>query len=112
MAASIVYLGPLTSKDWALLWMKLSDKLASEFSIEVSKHWHLENENDNAKIFKKILKSMGHSALLFNLSHLFNECVFSEYLVSYLLSPWTPYVFDAMGYTKDFMEEELMLTQP
>jgi len=50
--------------------------------------------------------------LLFNLSHLYNENVFSEYLVSYLFSPRTPYVFDAMGYTKDFMEEELMLTSP
>lgn len=55
---------------------------------------------------------MGHQALLFNLTHLFNENVYSEFLVSYLLSPRTPYIFDAMGYTKDFLEEELLLTQP
>lgn len=60
IAASIVYLGPLTSKDWAVLRVKLSDLLATEFSIEVSKHWHNDSENDNPKLFKKILRSMGH----------------------------------------------------
>lgn len=55
---------------------------------------------------------MGHQPLLFSLSHLFNENVFSEFLISYMFSPRTPYVFDAMGYTKEFLEEETLLISP
>lgn len=55
---------------------------------------------------------MGHGPFLFNLSHLFNENVFSEFLITYLFSPQTPYVFDSIGYFKDYLEEETLLISP
>ena len=112
IASSIVYFGPLTSKDKALLWKTLAEQLAAELSIEASKYWHIENECENGKLFKKLIEYQGHESLLFNLSHLYHENIFSEFLICYMFSPRTPYVFDSVGYCKDFLEDEMLLVAP
>jgi hypothetical protein len=55
---------------------------------------------------------MGFSNLFFNLSHLYNENIFAEYIFSVIFCPRTPYIFDCVGYAKDFLESDLMLTEP
>lgn len=55
LAASISYFGIISQEDKTLLRKNLAEVLSNEKGIEVSEYWHSENENDNAKIFKKLL---------------------------------------------------------
>ena len=53
IALSITYLGLLDQDQKALVRRSIAEVLSSEKSVEVSEYWHSDNENDNAKMFKK-----------------------------------------------------------
>lgn len=55
LAVSMNYLGSLDQEEKTTVRKNLAELLATEKGIEVSEYWHSDNENDNAKIFKKLL---------------------------------------------------------
>ena len=55
LALSVNYLGPIDQEQKTIIRKALAESLSTEKGIEVSEYWHSENENDNAKIFKKLL---------------------------------------------------------
>ena len=59
LAVSISYLGLLIQEEKTSLRKNLAEILANEKGIEVSEYWHSDNENDNAKIFKKLVCDFG-----------------------------------------------------
>lgn len=73
LALSIAYLGPLDQENKTILRKRVAELLSTEKGIEVSEFWHSDNENDNSKVFKKLLCDFGYSEIYHSLSHLFNE---------------------------------------
>lgn len=55
LATSINYLGVLTQDEKTLVRKNVAEALFADKNIEVSEYWHSDNENENAKIFKKLL---------------------------------------------------------
>ena len=55
ISASINYLGNLSQDEKTQLRKTMAQMLFTEKGIEVSEYWHSENENDNAKMFKKLV---------------------------------------------------------
>ena len=108
MALSLAYMGPLSQVQRAGLRKSLSEHLANDFGVEVSESWHSENENDNPKLFRKVLFSMGLESLFFDLSHLYHENAFAEAFFSIIFAPKTPLIFDAVGYMNDFLKTEVL----
>ena len=112
LAVSISYLGLLIQEEKTSLRKNLAEILANEKGIEVSEYWHSDNENDNAKIFKKLVCDFGYPEIFHSLSHLYNDCVFSEFFFTLLFSPSTPIVFDSVGYCHDYLKKELFIDSP
>lgn len=112
LAVSITYLGNLTQEEKTLLRKSLAETLSVERSTEVSEYWHSDNENDNCKIFKKLICDFGYSEIFHSLSHLYNDCVFSEFVFTVLNSPTTPIIFDSVGYCHDYLKHDIFVEQP
>ena len=73
LSASVNYLGVLSQDEKTRLRKSMAEMLFKKRGIEVSEYWHSDNENDNAKMFKKIICDFGHSEIFHTLSHLFND---------------------------------------
>lgn len=112
LSASVNYLGTLSQEEKTLLRQKIAENLFKKKGIEVSEYWHSEDENNNAKMFKKIICDFGYSEIFHTLSHLFNDCVFSEFIFNMMYAPTTPIVFDSIGYCHDFLKNELFIESP
>jgi 5-formyltetrahydrofolate cyclo-ligase len=66
-------MGPLSQEQKTTVRKKLAQTLESEKNVTVSEYWHSDNENDNSKMFKKLLCDFGYAEIYHSLSHLYND---------------------------------------
>lgn len=112
LAASVNYLGNLSQEEKTSLRKAMAEELSVKKGIEVSEYWHSDNENDNCKIFKKLICDFGYSEIFHSLSHLYNDCVFSEFFFTLIYAPSLPIVFDSVGYCHDYIKNEVFIESP
>lgn len=73
LAASVNYMGVFSLEEKTLLRQTIAQTLFKNKGIEVSEYWHSSDENNNAKMFKKLICDFGYSEIFQTLSHLFND---------------------------------------